>query len=140
MGHNDFGSFLKKYREEHNLTLRDLNKITGISYSQLGKIERGENNPSRQTVLNVAKSLNLPEDELLIMAGYVPAEDSKQVMVMVSGKQIYLTPEEFKVFEEFRKQQPAIFHDLATDTEKKVKSLISMWEALKTQMDKLNNE
>ena len=70
---NKFGEFLRNYRQnEKKMTLRDLSKITGISFSHLGKIERGEHNPSRQTIEIIADSLGLPKDKLLLMAGYAP--------------------------------------------------------------------
>ncbi|WP_079708123.1 LexA family protein [Paraliobacillus ryukyuensis] len=76
MDRNEFGSFLKKVRSDRGYTLRELSNITGISFSHLSKIERGEYQPSKTTVLTISSSLDLDENELLILAGYAPQSES----------------------------------------------------------------
>jgi transcriptional regulator with XRE-family HTH domain len=50
---------IKEYRKKHNLSLRDLSSSTGISYSQLSKIERGESKPSNESVLRILDILDV---------------------------------------------------------------------------------
>jgi len=63
---------IKKYREEKEMSLRALSEITGISFSHVSKIERGEHTPSKETISIIANKLDLDENELLIMSGYTP--------------------------------------------------------------------
>ncbi|MDC3414773.1 helix-turn-helix domain-containing protein [Terrihalobacillus insolitus] len=57
----NISEIIKKYRKKHNLSLRDLSSKTGISYSQLSKIERGESKPSNKSVLKI---LDIYDEEL----------------------------------------------------------------------------
>lgn len=66
------GEFLKTERRKKKISLRNLEGLSGISFSHLSKIERGEYTPSRTTVSLIARALNLDEDKLLVMAGYSP--------------------------------------------------------------------
>lgn len=50
---------IKEYRKRHNLSLRDLSSKTGISYSQLSKIERGESKPSNESVFKILDILEV---------------------------------------------------------------------------------
>ncbi|WP_163579060.1 helix-turn-helix transcriptional regulator [Gracilibacillus saliphilus] len=72
MNENKFGDFLRKYRKEYKCSLREMSDKTGISFSHLSKIERGEYNPSRRTVEIIAEKLNLDSNELLPLAGFNP--------------------------------------------------------------------
>lgn len=48
--------------------------------------------------------------------------------ITISGQQINLSEEEYKIFEELKKH-PILFHDLAKDPEKKIKELIRLQKA-----------
>lgn len=75
---NKIGEFLREYRKENNgITLRELSKRTGISFSHLSKIERGEHNPTKDTLFIIAEALDLNEDELYLMAGYAPKNSNQ---------------------------------------------------------------
>lgn len=72
---NKFGEFIKAYRtEEKNMNLREFSNLTGVSFSHLSKIERGEHSPSKSTVSMIANALSLDKNKLYLLAGYV-AED-----------------------------------------------------------------
>lgn len=60
-----FGTRLKKLREEKQLSQRAFSEIAGIKYSQIGRIERGEQNPTLSTVYVLAKALELTVSDLL---------------------------------------------------------------------------
>jgi len=69
------GDNLKRLRAEQNLSLDALAKLSGVSKSMLGQIERGEANPSISTVWRIAKGLRVtftalmdrPHEELEII-------------------------------------------------------------------------
>lgn len=55
---------LKKIREEKKYSLDELAKITDVSRSMLGQIERGDSNPSISTVWKIANGLKIPFTDL----------------------------------------------------------------------------
>lgn len=56
---------LKRIRESKNLSLDSMAKLTGVSKSMLGQIERGESNPTVKTVWKIAKGLKITFTSLL---------------------------------------------------------------------------
>ena len=57
---------IKKARMARNLSLRDLEKISGVSYTTIKNIEDGiTKNPGIESVSKVAKSLDISLDELI---------------------------------------------------------------------------
>lgn len=63
---NSIVSFnLKHLRETKKLSLDALSKLSGVSKSMLGQIERGEVNPTISTVWKIANGLKLSPTELM---------------------------------------------------------------------------
>ncbi len=60
-----FGKNLKRLRESKNLSQRELEDLAKISFSQIGRIERGEQNASISTLYALAKALEVPPAKLL---------------------------------------------------------------------------
>jgi transcriptional regulator with XRE-family HTH domain len=60
-----FGKSLKKLREERGLSQEDLANDADIPINQIGRIERGEINPSLSTLYSISKALKLKLVELL---------------------------------------------------------------------------
>ena len=56
---------LKRWREQGRYSLEALSKITGVSKSILGQIERGEANPTISTVWKIANGLKVPFSEFV---------------------------------------------------------------------------
>lgn len=56
---------LKSLRKERNLTLGQLSKISGISKAMLSDIEKGESNPTINTIWKIANGLNVPYTRLM---------------------------------------------------------------------------
>jgi transcriptional regulator with XRE-family HTH domain len=54
-----FADNLKKMREEKKLSLDNVAKLSGVSKSMLGQIERGEVNPTISTVWKIANGLKV---------------------------------------------------------------------------------
>ena len=55
---------LKQIREEKNISLRELEKKTGISKAHLNYIEKQEREPTFSILLRIAKALDVPLEEL----------------------------------------------------------------------------
>lgn len=56
---------LNELRMERNLTLGQLSKIAGISKAMLSDIEKGDSNPTINTIWKIANGLNVPYTRLL---------------------------------------------------------------------------
>lgn len=56
---------LKKLRSERNLSLGQLSELSGISKVLLSQIERGDTNPTINTIWKIAKGLNISYTKLL---------------------------------------------------------------------------
>ena len=70
-----FGSNLKKLREQSGLSQRGLAEKVGVDVSYLSKIENGVMPPpSQELILRLADALGADKDELLTLAGKVPAD------------------------------------------------------------------
>jgi transcriptional regulator with XRE-family HTH domain len=60
-----FGEHLRSLRQERGLTLENLEELTEIHYNQIGRIERGEINPTICTLLVLSKALKVHHKDLL---------------------------------------------------------------------------
>lgn len=56
---------LKSLRKERNLTLGQLSKLSGISKAMLSDMEKGESNPTINTIWKIANGLNVPYTRLM---------------------------------------------------------------------------
>jgi transcriptional regulator with XRE-family HTH domain len=71
----ELGGLLRYWRETRGSSQLDLSLDVGISQRQISFIESGRSVPGRQTLLNLAQSLEVPLRErnaLLLAAGYAP--------------------------------------------------------------------
>jgi len=60
-----FGSNLKKIRNSKGLSLRKLAaECSSLDHSDIAKIERGETNATLLTIIQLAKGLDVPPEEL----------------------------------------------------------------------------
>lgn len=56
---------LRRHRETHNLSLGELSRITGLSKTNLARLEAGEGNPSLETLWRLGRALGLSVGQLL---------------------------------------------------------------------------
>ena len=69
---SDIGNYLMKIRQEQQISIRQLAKLTGISHSEINKIENGEReNPSPLHIKSIAKVFGISQIECLKIAGYI---------------------------------------------------------------------
>lgn len=66
----EIGEFLRIARRERNFSLKELGEKTTISFSHLGKIERGEKKPNIKNLEVLAEALNIDKTTLLRMGGF----------------------------------------------------------------------
>jgi transcriptional regulator with XRE-family HTH domain len=62
---NIIASNLKRLRNERQLSLGKLSEICGVSKVMLGQIERGESNPTINTIWKIASGLKIPYTTLI---------------------------------------------------------------------------
>jgi len=60
-----FGQRLREIRERQNLSMHDLWLKSGITISQIGKIERGHGNPTLATIASLAIALQVTAEEFI---------------------------------------------------------------------------
>lgn len=70
-----FGEYIRKLRDDKEITLRKFAQMVGISATYLSKVERGEfPAPAEDKVKAMAKILGINADELLGLAGKVASD------------------------------------------------------------------
>ena len=69
------GDVIRRQRQVHELSLRQLAQLTGISNPYLSQIERGLREPSSMVVDAIADALDLTTERLYEAAGIRPEED-----------------------------------------------------------------
>lgn len=83
------GDYINELRIKRNMTLRDVSEKSGISPSQLSKIERNDAVPKMVTLNQIALALEIDPDDLYYRAGIIPNSDplNKRVISgMVNGE------------------------------------------------------
>jgi transcriptional regulator with XRE-family HTH domain len=124
------GYRLKKEREKRNWSQKYVAEKIGITNTVLSNYERDYRDPDTETLKKLADLYGVSTDYLL---GLTDNPQSKK-SVTVAGQEIELTPEELKLFEELKKH-PILFHDLASDPEKKIKELIKLQKMKKILLE-----
>lgn len=75
------GDFLKARREEKGYTIEALSKKTGISGGQISRLENNEQKPRFETIIDLAKALDMDLNELAAKTGtsplIIPMKDGK---------------------------------------------------------------
>ena len=72
----EIGKYIKEHREALGYSLKRLGEASGISDSEILKIENGtRKNPNWNTLCDIAKALSIHPLEILLEAGYINAED-----------------------------------------------------------------
>lgn len=61
----NLGQKIKSFRLKDNITQEDLAYKAGIERSYMGKIERGEGNPSFKKIVDIANALGINPRELI---------------------------------------------------------------------------
>jgi transcriptional regulator with XRE-family HTH domain len=125
----DFPGRLKELRTQHKLTQEELGKKVNVSKVSISGYENGNRTPDMETLQKLADVLDIKVDYLL------GRDPESNVTTTIAGQDITLSPEELRILEEIRKH-PVMFHELAKNPERSVKDLIKMWNFIKQDMAK----
>ena len=75
----ELGKYLKQLRYTKEISLREVDKLTGISYTHLNMIENGRRNVTPALLRNLATLYNVDYLDLYEKAGYIDLiEDEKR--------------------------------------------------------------
>jgi Helix-turn-helix. len=122
---------LSLLRKEKKKTQQEMADYLGITRPAYTAYETGNRHPDYDTLQKIADYFDVSVDYLL---GRTDIKSTK-----VAGKEVELSPEEYKLFEELKKH-PILFHDLASDPEGKVKELLKLYKMKKILLEEDNEE
>lgn len=106
------GNFIRHFRKARGLTLRGLEEKSGISYSQLSKIERGESIPLKDNLDKIIEALGADlKNRMYHLADYMP--DIEYIKTLKQGykqpqpnqSQDYIYETAFNKLKEFRSKE-----------------------------------
>lgn len=82
----ELGIYLKCLRDNNKLSLREVDKLTGVSYTHLNMIENGKRNVTPALLRNLANLYNVDYIDLYEKAGYIDLiEDEKNDLLKKIG-------------------------------------------------------
>lgn len=125
-----FAQRLKQLRSKKKRSQQEMANLLGITRQGYAKYENSDSEPSFEMLQKIADYFNVTIDDLL---GHTSVNETIG-RVTVAGKEINLSIEELQLFNELKKH-PIMFHDLASDPEKKVKELIKLYKMKKLLME-----
>lgn len=120
---NEFGDKLKRLRLSKNMSLRDLEKESGVSYSFIGSLEKGRFKPSRDSIIKLANALGEDLDHMLIAAGFIPE-------VGIGKVTSEDTSDEKEFIEWMKDVDDAFFYDFSHSPEEQKKQFLKTMRAL----------
>ncbi|OZU88676.1 hypothetical protein CIL03_10325 [Virgibacillus indicus] len=107
-----FGVYIKKIREEKDLSIRQLELYSGVSNSYLSQLENGKRGvPSPEIIRKLSKGLKTSYADLLLHAGYIDNNET-------DSRQKYID----KIANEFP-DADLMFNDLASLSEKQLEEV-----------------
>lgn len=68
----EYGKILRKLRKERNMSQEEVALFAGVGKSQISKYERGENSPTLDIAVLIAKCLGVSVDEMVDGNGEAP--------------------------------------------------------------------
>ena len=94
----ELGAYLKSIRKANDISLREVDKRTGISYTHLNMIENGKRNVTPALLRNLDDLYNINYIDLYEKAGYIDLiEDEKNATLKKIGAIPLFDIETFKI-------------------------------------------
>ncbi len=72
---SNVGPYLRELRKSKKLTLKELQQKSGVSLSQISKIEKNLHTPSLETIKKLCEALSVNIDEILQKSGEIQKEN-----------------------------------------------------------------
>lgn len=75
----NFGGYLRRLRQERDMTLKQVESLSGVSNAYLSQLERGRRKSPHPDILKgLAKAYGVPLEVLLRAAGYLEVEPQRE--------------------------------------------------------------
>lgn len=134
---NFLANLIRETRERKGLSQRQLSLLSGISNSEISRIEAGERkNPSPDTLRALAKPLGLSYESLMMAAGYL-TDTSKQSMESADRilEAISSDPElrEFWIQAHKRPTLKLLFKQVKDATDEDIRKIIRVIKAIEDE-------
>lgn len=100
MEESNFGYFLKSLRDRQRMSLRDVEKESGVSNAYIAQLEKGDRPaPSPDILKKLARAYNITVRELLLRAGYLdePEVTATEEERIVAAFQYVLADPDYKL-------------------------------------------
>ena len=81
----ELGEYLEKIRKQKDLTLRQVDYKSNVSYSHLSMIEKGSRRPLPLTLKELSKVYNIDYIDLLEKAGYIDLAEKERLSNITVG-------------------------------------------------------
>lgn len=85
LSNKELGAYLKKLRENRNLSLRQVDYRSSVSFSHLSMIENGTRRPTALTLKELANVYNVDYIDLYEKAGYIDLAESEKLKTTVDS-------------------------------------------------------
>ena len=129
----NFGDYLKEIRKEKGLSQRQLAELSGISNTEISRLESGNRvNPSPKTLKAIAPNLGVSYGDLLKKAGYIDETIDNDSFNLGDDRTLSLAskplPNEFNNIKdvEFIKLMIKASNELPTEDIKVIKDLTNL--------------
>jgi SOS regulatory protein LexA len=143
----EFGEYFKQLRMNRHITINSLASMSGISASQISRIENGLRGiPKPDTLQKLSTALKVPYEQMLEAAGYLSITDDKMLELMVYN--LVETPNHLKeTVELVRSFHKKLYADLKilendliqTNDESKINKLTNDISTIKNQLFLMSN-
>ena len=100
MEESNFGYFLKSLRDRQRMSLRDVERESGVSNAYIAQMEKGDRPaPSPDILKKLARAYNVTVRELLLRAGYLdePEVSATEEERIEAAFQYVLTDPDYKL-------------------------------------------
>ena len=85
LDNKELGAYLKNIRENRNLSLRQVDYRSSVSFSHLSMIENGTRKPTALTLKELAKVYNVSYIDLYEKAGYIDLAEHEKLDKNIKG-------------------------------------------------------
>ncbi len=117
----EIGEFLMSARQAQQISIRYLAKLTGISHSEINKIENGEReNPSPMNLKAIATVLGINQIACFKKAGYIDPDVHEDSMIDFSSLSEEQTAQILAFAEFIKNQNPSIKKDQPSTKKKRI--------------------
>ncbi len=79
------GEFIREQREQAQVSVRQLARLTGVSNPYLSQIERGLRKPSAEILQQIAKGLRISAEQLYVRAGILEQTSHTETVTAILG-------------------------------------------------------